>query len=140
LAVPIAIFYLWHFTCRRHEVATYSLWQRAIARRPAWFVMRFWLSLLAQVFILLLIVAALAEPYWKAVFDTRRNIALVVDVSASMSATDGQSSRFEAMRKEAKRLVGEMRRGERMMLVSVGSLIRTECRLTDDQKALLYAI
>jgi len=140
LAVPIAIFYLWHFTCRRHEVATYSLWQRAIARRPAWFVMRFWLSLLAQVFILLLIVAALAEPYWKAVFDTRRNIALVVDVSASMSATDGQSSRFEAMRKEAKRLVGEMRRGERMMLVSVGSLIRTECRLTDDQKALLDAI
>ena len=87
-----------------------------------------------------MIVAALAEPYWKAVFDTRRNIALVVDVSASMSATDGQSSRFEAMREEAKRLVGEMRRGERMMLVSVGSLIRTECRLTDDQEALLDAI
>ncbi|MBC8870073.1 MAG: VWA domain-containing protein [Planctomycetes bacterium] len=140
LAAPIAIFYLWHFTSRRHEVATYSLWQRAIARRPAWFVLRFWLSLAAQVFILLLIVAALAEPYWKAVFDARRNIALVVDVSASMSATDGQSSRFEAMREEAKRLTNEMRRGERMMLVSAGSLIRTECRLTDDQEALLDAI
>lgn len=140
LAIPIAVFYLWHFTSRRHEVVTFPLWQRALARRPAWFVARFWLSLAAQVIILLLIVAALTQPYWTGVFAARRNIALVVDVSASMSATDIQTSRFEAMQKEASRIVSEMRRGERMLLVSAGSLIRTEHRLTDNQETLLAAI
>ncbi len=140
LAIPIAVFYLWHFTSRRHEVATFPLWQRALARRPASFVLRFWLSFAAQVVVLLLMVAALTEPYWTGVFAARRNIALVVDVSASMSATDVQPARFEAMQEEAKRIVSEMRRDDRMLLISAGSLIRTEHRLTDDQEKLLAAI
>ncbi len=140
LAIPIVVFYLWNFTSRRHEVATFPLWQRALARRPAWFVLRFWLSLATQVVILLLIVAALTEPYWTGVFAARRNIALIVDVSASMSATDVQPPRFEAMKEEAKRIVSEMRRDDRMLLVNAGSLIRTEHRLTDNQETLLAAI
>jgi len=133
LAIPIAVFYLWHFTSRRHAVATFPLWQRALARRPASFVLRFWLSLVAQVVILLAIIAALTEPFWKDVFTARRNIALIVDVSASMSSTDVQSSRFEAMKKEARRIVSELRRGERMLLLGAGSLVRTEHGLTDDR-------
>jgi hypothetical protein len=45
LALVVAALYLWRSTPRPYEVATFSLWQRALARRPAWFALRFWLSL-----------------------------------------------------------------------------------------------
>ena len=132
LAIVIALLYLWNFTRGRHEVATYWLWERALARRPAWFRLRFWLSLATQIVILLLLVAALAEPYWKAAVAGRRTLVLVLDVSASMSATDVKPSRLAAAQAEAKRIVQGLQPGERMAILSVGSLVRIECRMTGE--------
>ncbi len=140
LAAVVAVLYLWNFTRGRHEVATYWLWERALARRPVWFRLRFWLSLTAQIAILLLLVAALSEPYWKAAVAGRRTLVLVLDVSASMSATDVKPSRFAAARAEAKRIVQGLQPGERMAVLSAGSLVRIECRMTGEPQALEAAI
>jgi len=140
LAVPIVVFYVWHFTSRRYVVATFPLWQQALARRPVWFVLRFWLSLAAQLAILLLMVAALARPYWTAIFSARRNIVLVMDVSTSMAATDVAPSRFDAMRSEAERIVRQMNRGEQAAIVTAGSVVRVVRRFSEDRGKLLRAI
>jgi hypothetical protein len=140
LAALIALFYLWHFTRRRQEVATFWLWQRALARRPAWFVLRFWASLVAQIVILVLLVAAIAEPYWKQAVAARRNVVLILDVSASMSATDVEPSRWEQMRQEAARLAGSLQAGEQMAILAVGSSIQVACRFTDRREQLLAAL
>lgn len=140
LAVLIALLYLWNFASRRHEVATSWLWQRALARRPTWFRLRFWLSLAAQLVILLLLVAALAEPYWKAAFAARRSLVLILDVSASMSATDVKPTRLAAAQAEAHRVVQGLQPGEPMTVLSVGSVVRTVCRWTDNPQTLQAAI
>jgi secreted protein with Ig-like and vWFA domain len=140
LTALIALLYLWNFAPRRHELATFWLWERALARRPAWFRLRFWLSLAVQLVILLLLVAALAEPYWKAAVAGRRTLVLVLDVSASMSATDVQPTRFAAAQAEARRIVQGLRPGERMGVLSVGSAVRIECRMTSRPDELRAAI
>jgi len=140
LAIPIIVLYLWNFASRRHEVATFALWQRALARRPTWLAMRSWLSLAAQLIILLFLVAALAQPYWTEIFASRRNVVLVLDVSASMSATDVQPSRFEAMRKEAERIVAELNRDEQMAVITAGSLVRIGHRFAEEPETLLAAV
>ena len=136
LAVLIALLYLWNFAPGRHEVATFWLWQRALARRPAWFRLRFWLSLAAQIVILLLLVAALAEPYWKAAVAGRRSLVLILDVSASMSATDVKPTRLAAAQAEAQRIVQGLQPGEQMAILSAGSVVRTLCRWTDEPENL----
>lgn len=140
LAILIALLYLGNVASRRYEVADYWLWQRALARRPVWHRIRFWLSLAAQVAILLLLVAALAEPYWTSAAARRRTLALVLDASASMAATDVDPSRFAAAQAEARRIFRELQRGERAAIVSAADAVRIECRLTDDPRALLAAI
>jgi hypothetical protein len=140
LAALIALLYLWNFAPPRHEVATYWLWQRALARRPAWFRLRFWLSLTTQIVILLLLVAALSEPYWKSAVAGRRTLVLVLDVSAGMSATDIKPSRFAAAQAEAQRIVGGLQPGERMTVLSAGSFVRMECRMTSEPQTLSTAI
>jgi hypothetical protein len=140
LAAVVAALYLWNFARRRHEVATFPLWQRALARRPAWFVLRFWLSLLVQIAIVLLIVVALAEPFWTRIAASRRSLVLVLDVSASMSATDVPPSRFEQMREQARRMIDNLRRGEQMAILSAGTTIQPLCRLGASRETLLAAV
>ncbi len=139
LAVVVAALYLWNFARRRQEVATFALWQRALARRPAWFAMRFWLSLLAQIVILLLLVAALAQPFWKHVAAGRRSMVLILDVSASMSATDVEPSRFDQMIRDARRLIENLQRGEQMAILAAGTTIRPVSRLGESRESLLAA-
>jgi hypothetical protein len=74
----------------------------------------------AQIAFVLLIVTALAEPFWKQITGSRRELVLVLDVSASMSAAEGPSSRFEAMRSEARRMIENLRPGEQMAILSAG--------------------
>jgi hypothetical protein len=140
LALVVAALYLWRSAPRQYEVATFSLWQRALARRPAWFALRFWLSFGAQIAFVLLIVTALAEPFWKQITGSPRDLVLVLDVSASMSAVEGPSSRFEAMRSEARRMIENLRPGEQMAILSAGATIHPIGRWGASRQSLLAAV
>jgi hypothetical protein len=140
LALLVVGFYFWRYPVTKEKTATFWLWERALARRPAWYALRFWLSLAAQVLVVLAMVAALAQPYWTEVVRSRRSIVLLVDVSASMSATDVAATRFEEMQEEARQIVAQLRRKERMAIVSVGSTVRSVCRFTDSRELLASSI
>ena len=137
LALVVIVVYLAQLGRQQQPVATFALWQRALARRPTWFVLRHWLSLAAQLVIVLLLVAALAQPFWKAAFEARRNMVLVLDVSASMSTRD---DRFANMQAAAKRLVENLNRGEQMALVTAGSVVRIACRWTENRQTLVETL
>ena len=137
LVLVVIVVYLAQLGRQQQPVATFALWQRALARRPTWFVLRHWLSLAAQLVIVLLLVAALAQPFWKAAFEARRNIVLVLDVSASMSTRD---DRFANMQAAAKRLVENLNRGEQMALVTAGSVVRIACRWTENRQTLVETL
>lgn len=140
LIAIVAALYLWHFPYRQRPVATFPLWQRALARRPAWFTLRFWGSLAVQIVLVLLIVTALTEPFFRRAAASRRWMVLVLDVSASMGATDSSPSRFEQMRDHARQMIGNLRRDEQMVILSAGSTIRPIGRWGASPEALLAAV
>ncbi len=140
LIAVVAALYLWRFPYRQHRVATFPLWQRALARRPAWFTLRFWVSLGVQIVLVLLIVTALTEPFLRQIVASRRWIVLVLDVSASMAATDQSPSRFEQMRDHARQMIGNLRLGEQMVILTAGSIIRPIGRWGASPESMLAAV
>jgi hypothetical protein len=75
---------------------------------------------LAQLLLLILMVLALADPYfsWQAL--QARRIVAVIDTSASMQATDVSPSRFDASIDSALKLVEGMRFRDKMAIVLSG--------------------
>lgn len=140
LTLVILLLYLVRFASRRREAANFWLWQIALDHRPAWFRLRFWFSLAAQIALLLLLVAALAQPYWKDAVAVRRSIVLVIDVSASMSASDVEPSRFGETLLIAQETIHSLQLGERMAILTAGSAVRTACQLTQDHERLLATL
>src|SRR5262245_60437571 len=98
LAVPIIIFYILKIRLRRVPVSTSIFWRQIFEEkkpRSLWQKLRHLLSLLAQLAILLLLVGALAEPFFSGELMRARRVVLVIDNSASMNATDMQPSRLQ---------------------------------------------
>ncbi len=89
--------------------------------RSIWHQLRHWLSLLAQLAILLLLVFSIADPYfsWQAL--QARRMVIVFDTSASMRAADVTPSRFEAARSAAQQLLDGLRSRDQVAIVSAGS-------------------
>ena len=139
LAAVVAGFYLWRSRGISREVATFHLWQRALARRPAWVALRFWLSLTALVAALLLMVVALAQPYRTGRAIRGRSLVLILDTSAGMSAADVPPSRLDAMRQQAAETIDGLRRGDRMGILAAGRTVRTLARLGESPAALRAA-
>ena len=67
LTIPIVIFYILKIRLRQVPVSTTIFWQQIYdEKRPRslWQTLRHWLSLLVQIVWLMLLVFALAEPYF----------------------------------------------------------------------------
>ena len=123
LALPIIVFYILKVRLRRIPVSTNLFWKQIYDEKPPrsiWQRFRHLLSLLAQLLLLLLMVFALADPYfsWQAL-QARRMVA-VIDISASMQAEDVSPSRFEASIDSAINLVEGMRFRDKMAIVLAG--------------------
>ncbi len=140
LAVVIATCYFVRFARRRREVSTMMLWEQVFARRTAW---RRWqrpVSLLVQLLILALLVLAYAEPYWSSVWNSARSIVVIVDNSASMNATDVETSRLWQARLSAERLIDNLGPYEQMAILSAGGLTRVHCGFSNDPATLKRAL
>ncbi|HVL68927.1 MAG TPA: VWA domain-containing protein [Vicinamibacterales bacterium] len=109
---------------RQVASATLHLWQQARGAdaRTLRVRLRRHLLLLVQAAALVAIVFALARP----VLITRAgDIAIIVDVSASMGAWDGGAARLDLARDEARRIVRSLPYGSRVWGVSAGDTVRT---------------
>src|ERR1700693_4147898 len=87
LLVPVVIFYILKIRLKRVPVSTVLFWRQIFDEkkpRSLWQKLRHLVSLLLQLALLVLLVMALAEPFfpWEAL--SARRIVLVLDNSASM--------------------------------------------------------
>src|SRR5438309_4047367 len=97
LLVPVVIFYILKIRLKRVPVSTVIFWRQIFDEkkpRSLWQRLRHLVSLLVQLALSFLLIAALTEPYRASEAATSRRVILIVDNSASMSATDVSPSRL----------------------------------------------
>ncbi len=98
------------------------------------------LLLLLQLIAAALIIFALARPFFYAMDFGGRNFVVIVDTSASMGATDVSPSRLELAKRQAHDLVGAMKPGDQMLILSAYSRPDAVTGFTDDRSELNRAI
>jgi von Willebrand factor type A domain/Aerotolerance regulator N-terminal len=143
LLIPIVIFYILKIQLRRVPVSTILFWRRIFEEkqpRSLWQHLRHLLSLLLQFLMVLLLVAALAEPFFSWEVLEARRVVLVIDNSASMNATDVGPSRLAKARQEARRVAEGIRFRDEMAVVTAGTEPRVACGLTGHRSSLLAAV
>jgi hypothetical protein len=121
LFVPVVLLYLLKQRRRHVQVSSLLFWERILhdEHRVASFTrLRKVLSLLLQLLLITLLVLALARPLFaKEVLGARR-IVILLDTSASMIASEGETTRFALAVAHARELVRGMAIGDSAMLVA----------------------
>lgn len=124
LAVPIVVFYILKVRLRRVPVSTNLFWKQIYDEKPPrsiWQYLRHLLSLLAQLLFLLLLVFAVADPYFSSQLLQARRVVVVIDNSASMQAQDVEPSRFESAIDAALDTADGLRFRDEMAIVLAGA-------------------
>ena len=145
LAGPIMILYMLRLRRREVRISSTMLWQRLMQDREAnvpWQKLRRNLLLLLQLLILAALVLALGRPFVPVPSVVTGSVALLIDASASMNATDmpGGATRLEAARDQARALVNDLAGNEVMTVIAVGPTPRVMTSSTSDRAALRDAI
>jgi hypothetical protein len=139
LAALIILLYLLKLKRKELVVSSTLLWQQVLrdlqANAPIQ-KLRKNLLLFLQLLILLFVVVGVARPYMSVRALTGENVAVILDASASMKATDVSPSRFEATRKEALRMVETLGAGDKMMVIEASTKTRVLTPFTSDKRAL----
>jgi Ca-activated chloride channel family protein len=136
-AASLVLVVLLHLLKRRRRnvpVPSLVLWERFLqdtrASHPFQRLHFSWLLLL-QLLALAVLVAALARPVWVTSVPPAPLRVLILDVSASMQASDVAPSRFEQARAQALRLVADAAPGEELAVIRAGvqpQLVQTPTR------------
>ncbi len=145
LAAPIIVLYMLRLRRREVSVSSTLLWQRLVQDREAnapWQRLRRNLLLLLQLLILAALVIALARPFVPVPGVAAGSVALLLDASASMNATDipGGTTRFDAAREQARGLVADLAPGEVMTIIAAGPTPQVLTPPTADRVALRDAL
>ena len=140
-AVPPAIVLLYFLKLRRRplEVPSTYLWHKSMEDlhvNALWQRLRRNLLLLLQLLIVLLAVLALVRPHWRAMHISGKRFILLIDNSASMTATDVKPSRLDEAKRRAGELVDQMHSGDAAMIISFADTARVEQSFTDDRRRL----
>lgn len=144
LAVPILLLYMLRLRRREVTVSSTFLWQQILRDREAntpWQKLRRNLLLFLQLLILALLVLALARPFITVPAVGAGQIALLLDASASMNATDtDDGTRLEEAKQRALEIVDTMSTGDTMTVIRVADTAEVLSGYTDDRDALRTAI
>ncbi len=120
--LPVVVLHLYHVRRRKIRVTTLSLWEAVDDRRgsprPAWMRLRPSTSLALQLLAVVAAALAVANPLWSTTQSGWPRAVMIVDTSASMSATDVPGGRFEAARQRARNVAGALERGQSAMLMT----------------------
>lgn len=96
------------------------------------------MKLILRLFAALLFVIALVGPYWGRIEQEipvlGREVYVLMDVSASMNCEDIQPTRLQKVKREVKKMIGQMQ-GDRIGLIVFTSDAYVQCPLTSDLKA-----
>jgi Ca-activated chloride channel homolog len=122
LALPILVLYMLKLRRREVKVSSILLWQALLRDRQAnapWQKIKRNLLLFLQLLILAALVLSLARPALQVPTVASGMLVVLLDASASMTATDVPPSRFEAARSAALSLVENMESGSKITLIQV---------------------
>ena len=143
LAAPIILMYMLRLRRREVLVSSTFLWQQVLQDNEAntpWQRLRRNLLLLLQLLILALLVFALARPFMTVPAVSTGQIALLLDASASMNATDDSGTRFAAAQQQALEIVETMSNEDSMTVIRVAGVPEVLAPRTQDRAELREAI
>lgn len=141
--IPVVVFYILKIRLRRVPVSTILFWRQIYDEnqpRSIWQRLRHWLSLLAQILLIVLLAGALADPFFAWESRQLRRVVLIVDNSASMNATDVSPSRLAAAKDEALRVIRGMRFRDELAVVAAGGPPRVVCGFSSHGRTLAHAV
>jgi von Willebrand factor type A domain/Aerotolerance regulator N-terminal len=144
-AVPAGIVALYFLKLRRRPVQVSStlLWRKSLEDlhvNSLFQRLRRNLLLFLQLLIIALAMLALAGPRMKGSGGQMQRYVLMIDNSASMSATDVPPSRLEKAREEARKIIRNMGSDDLAMVVSFADSARVVSNYTSDKRLLLRRI
>ncbi|MFN3649921.1 MAG: vWA domain-containing protein [Armatimonadota bacterium] len=145
LLVPVIVFfYLLKLKRKEMVISSVLLWDHLVkdvqANAPFQKLKKN-LLLLLQLLIALFCIAALARPAYVAQSLSGSNVVVILDGSASMQSRDADGgTRFDAARRQAQRMVADMKGGDRMMVLLAGARTHRLTSLTSDQNELRAAL
>jgi hypothetical protein len=125
---PVSSTYLWRQMVR--DVEANAPWQR----------LRFNLLMVLQLIFLALLILALARPAVQAQGVSAQTVILILDASASMTASDVVPTRFEAAKDQAQRIVAELPEQARVTLIVAGQEARVVIAASADRRQLRQGI
>ncbi len=139
----IVAMYLLKLRREERKVSSTFLWQRMVrdveANSP-WQKLRSNWLLILQLLLMLLLVVALARPFFRTEGISGRNLVLIIDRSASMGASDVGSSRLEAAKDRAITLIDQLPDDGRATVIAAGGQMEVPASATTDQRELRNAI
>ncbi len=142
LLLPVVA--LLHLIQRRRDrlrVPSLQIWRdlqrQAVQHKPR----RLPLTLLLLLHLLLtaLLAVALGQPLLQALRGSATHTVLVLDTSTSMAATDEQPDRLSVAKAEARRIIGQLRRGDSVALVELSGRPRIVAQGSGNDTSLLLA-
>lgn len=125
LSIPIILMYMLRLRRTEMNISSNFLWQQLVRDREAnapWQRLRFSWLLLLQLLILAALVLALARPFQEVKTISSGRIVLLLDASASMSATDVSPNRFQQARQIADALVDTLGSEDSMTVIRVADV------------------
>lgn len=143
LAVPIVLLYMLRLRRTETPISSTFLWQQLVRDREAnapWQRLRPSWLLLLQLLILAALVIALARPFVEVKTISTGRIVLLLDASASMTATDVAPSRFEVARAQALEMVDLLGADDTMTVIRVADTPEVLAAASRDRLVLREAI
>ncbi len=138
---PLAAIYFLKVRPRKKPVTAYFLWRKIFTEKKASALfkrLRDVLSLLLMVLAFAAVAFALAEPDFAG--DERKDLLIVVDHSASMSAKDGTTTRLEQAKSRARAIIAGLNGTQRAAVASFAATTEMRAHPTRHRKSLLEAV
>ncbi len=143
LAGLVVLMYILKLRRRDVTVSSTFLWAQVIrdvqANSP-FQKLRKNLLMYLQLLAVLFLVLAVSRPFWQGKGLGGRSVVVIVDSSASMLATDTGKSRLEVAKQEARKIVGDMRSEDQMMILSAAARPEALSGFTADKSELYRKI
>lgn len=145
LVLPLVAVYFLKLKRPRLQIPSLALWRSVLQdQRVNSPFQRFKRNILLflQILLLLLLVFAAMQPFWRGHSDSVSRLPVLVDVSASMAALSGPggASRLDEARRRLLALADDLPRGQEICLISFGRTARRLTDFTDNRQILREAI
>jgi len=145
LLAPLVLFYFLKLKRPRAEVPSLLLWRQVLQdQRVNSPFQKFKRNLLLflQILLLLLLVLAALQPFWRGGPGRQRRLPVLIDCSASMGALDkpGGVSRLDEAKRRVREMIDGLASGQELCLVSFDNAARQRTGFTNNKRLLRDAL